>query len=79
MGVKRGRRWERQAVAVLTKVIHRLLVRHPKKVRRAMPLRLRQRGGWQMLNAVVESPLLRDHFWWHTTEVFGPGYLVCWG
>ena len=39
MGVKGGRQWERQAVAVLAKVIHGLLVRYPKKVRRAIPPR----------------------------------------
>ena len=54
--MRRGRQWERQAVVVLAKVIYRLLVRDPKKGRRAMLPRLRQRGGWQMLDAVVELP-----------------------
>ena len=62
MGVRGERQWERQAVAVLAKVIHGLLVRDPKKVRRAMPPRLRQRGWWQILDAVVELPLPRGHF-----------------
>ena len=61
MGVRRGRQWRRKVV--LAKAIHGLLVRYPKEVRRAKPPWLRQRGGKQMLDAVVKLPLPHSHFW----------------